>query len=456
MIEYLLVAFTFFLFVISTKTVGLLPFPTILILFLGLSQVVSILVVTDTVRYDIHSILYDFGGLEANLTTVNCIYSSLALIALLSLSGKFRTLRSVDFTGTLRRLLSTRSSARFVWTLIAIVLCSVHFALYLLVTDWSQLWLYEKYLSVGMDVKWVALFGESVSDTILKTGPAFAILSCLTVCSLIGTKHTVLKFLAGALTVFYFAIAVSQHSRSAAFFPLLLAVNFALLRLKWRTIVIPILVFVAVVALLGALIGRNTDRHGLSTLPETIASPFVNADPLYVISQAIVDSCQGIIVTAESIQIEADFDPWYKILAFSPIPSYIDGYSSIREENEHRLHEYIPMSGVGEAFHFGWFYIGLLLIGYIIGIRAHTKIAAKNPAIFILVNLLITLSIYVLLAYPLRNSLRFYWIALALILAVNLTSRGSVKGRRGSLRRRYHQRDRLAHSSELGSVSSSE
>jgi hypothetical protein len=221
---------------------------------------------------------------------------------------------------------------------------------------------------------------------------------------------------------------------SAAFFPLLLAVNIGLLGMKSRRVVIPILILVAAVAFMGALVGRGTDRHGLSALPETIIAPFARPDPFNDISQALMDSCQGIIVTAESLQLTADFDPLYKILAFSPLPSYIDAYGSIREESEHRLHDYVPMSGVGEVYHFGWPYMTLLFIGYIVLIRAHTKIAGKNPAIFILCNLLITVSLYILLAYPLRNALRFYWIALVLVIATDLVAkRRSAKKDRNAL-----------------------
>lgn len=431
----------------SVKTVGFLPFPTFLILFFGVSQVMSILVLKDIVPYDMQT-LFDFGGLQENFTIVHIIYTSAALAALLSLSGKFRALRSLDLAGTLRGVLNTGKSSRFLWSLIAILLCSVHVILYLLVSDWDQLWLYDTYLSVGTDAKWVGIFGDRFSDAIIKAGPAFAILSCLCACALTRTRHTILKFFAGALTVFYFAILLSQHSRASAFFPLLLAINFALLRLKGRMVVIPILVFVAAISFLGALVGRGTDRHGLSALPETIISPFVSSDPLYAISQALMDSCQGIIVTMESLQVTGDFDPLYKFLAFSPLPSFIDNYSSIREEREHRLHDYVPMSGVGELFHFGWFYVSLLLIGYIFLIRAHTKIADKNPAIFILCNLLIAMSLYILFAYPLRNALRFYWIAVALAVIADFTRRRSTKTKHSTLRLRDEPPSRTAHSSD--------
>jgi hypothetical protein len=454
MFEYVLIFITFVLFVISVKEVGFLPFPTILILFLAVSQVMSVLIFQGILPYDMHAYLYNYGGLQANFTTVHIIYTSTAAAALVSLLGKFKALRSLDLTGTLGQLLNAKY--RFLSSLIVILLCSVHFVLFLLVSDWNKLWLYQVYLDVGSDAEWVAIFGDQFSDTILRAGGPVAILSCLCVCRLIGTRHTILKFFASALTIFYFLILLSQHSRAAAFFPLLLAINFAILRLKGRRFLIPILAFVAAIAFMSALLGRGTDRHGLSALPETILRPFNSSNLFYDTTQALMDFCQGIVVTAEALQVTGDFDPWYKILAFSPLPSFIDGYSEIRDVSEHRLHEYVPMSGIGEVSHFGWLYISLLLIGFFVLIRQHTRIATYNPAIFILCNFLIMISIYVLFAYPLRNALRVYWLTVALFVAADFARRRSLNDRHRKLRQRNEQRSRMARRIDLSSANSSE
>src|SRR5262249_26112766 len=155
---------------------------------------------------------------------------------------------------------------------------------------------------------------------------------------------------------------------------------------KGRRTMVPIMVFLTVIALMGALEQRATDRHGLSTLPETILSPFASSNPLDEISQSIMDFCQGAVVTAESFELYTDFNLKYKILAFSPLPSFVDGYSSIRSDSEQRLHDYVPMSGIGELYHFGWLYICVLLVGLTMFIRAHTALAAKAPVIFIVCN----------------------------------------------------------------------
>jgi hypothetical protein len=426
MLDYLLIFTTLVLFVISVMRVGLFPFPTVLILFFAVSQLMLLLVHDGEVLYAMHN-LYDFGGVTANYDFVQLLYTASAAIALFSLAGKFEILKSLDSTGTLGLLLKAKNSSRFLSSALILLLCSVHFVLFLLLSDWDSLWFYPVYLDARVDPQWVAVFGEEFSDTIMRTAPLFSILSCLAVCRLIGTRHILLKTIAIVLTVCYFLIVLSQHSRAAAFVPVLLAINFALLRLKGRRIVVPVMAFVAAITLLGVLAGRETDQHGLSVLPETILSPFISPDPIDNIAQSLMDFCQGTVVTAESLQVTGTFDRMYKILAFSPLPSFIDGYASIRADSEHRLHDYVPMSGVGEAFNFGWFYVCLLVAGLTILVRAHVRIAQINPAIFILCNFLIMFSVYMLFSYPLRNALRYYWIAVALFIVVDFARRRALK-----------------------------
>src|SRR5262249_12338787 len=124
------------------------------------------------------------------------------------------------------------------------------------------------------------------------------------------------------------------------------------------------------------------------------------------------------------------FNLKYKILAFSPLPSFVDGYSSIRSDSEQRLHDYVPMSGIGELYHFGWLYICVLLVGLTMFIRAHTALAAKAPVIFIVCNFLIMFSLYVLFSYPVRNALRFFWIAVILFVAADFAKRRWSKDKR--------------------------
>jgi hypothetical protein len=429
MFEVLFIALTFIAFGISFNRAGFLPFPTGLILIFAVSQVMLLLVHDDVVDYGMHD-LYDFGGERENYTAVQILYTSAALMALLTLTGKFKVLRTLNLSAGLASLLKAKNSSRYLSSLLMILLCGLHLLVLLLLFDWSKLWLHQQYLQPLLDDRWMALLGDEVSDTVSRTSPLFAILSTFCVCRLIGTRYRGLMIIAGAMSLFYFLLQLSLHSRAAAFVPALFAVNFTILGLKGRRIIVPVMLVVAVISLMGALEGRETDRHGFSTLLETIASPFMSTDPFRPISEALMDFCQGTVVTAESFSLPADFDLQYKILVFSPLPSLIDGYSSVRPTSEHRLHLFVPMSGVGELYHFGWLYICVLLFGFTVFIRAHTAIADKIPAIFIICNFLIMFSIYLLFSYPVRNALRYYWIAVFVFAGVSFALRRWSKGKR--------------------------
>ena len=420
---------TFIALYVSIRKAGLLPFPTGLILLFGVSQVMFLLVHEGAVNYGMHT-LFNFGGLEEYYSVVQALYTSLSVLALVALVGKLKTLGSLNLAERLAQLLKAKDSSRFQANLVMISLCGLHLSLLLLIADWSKLWLHQEYLQSYVDEYWLALLGDDFIETVTRTTPLFAILSTFCVCSLIRTRYGSLRLIAGTLSLVYFLLLFSWHSRSAVFVPVLLAINVIVLRLKGRKIILPGLALVAAISLMGALAQRDTDRHGLSTIPETILSPFSSSDPLGKISDALMDFCQGTVITAESFAFPAaEFPTRYKILTFSPLPSLIDGYSSIRAVSEQDLHAVVPMSGVGELYHFGLAYICFLLLIFTAFIRAHTAIAQKSPVIFIVCNFLIMFSVYMIFSYPVRNALRYFWIGVFLFIAIQFARRRLGRGR---------------------------
>lgn len=422
MFDFILIATTFIALKVSIQKTGLLPFPTGLILLFAISQVMLLLIHEGIVVYGMHA-LFDFGGLQEYYLSVQALYTAAAILALVALVGKFQSLRSLNLTERLAELLRGKDSSRFRANLVMISLCTLHLSLLLLISDWGKLWLHQEYLQSRIDEYWLTLLGDDFVETVARTTPLFAILSTFCVCSLIRTRYVSLRLIAGTLSLVYFLLLLSWNSRSAVFVPALLAINFTVLGLKRGKIIVPGLAFVAAISILGALAQRDTDRHGLSTIPETILSPFSDPDPLGKISEALMDFCQGTAVTAESFKFPADFPTTYKVLAFSPLPSLVDGYSSVRAVSEQDLHAFVPMSGIGQLYHFGLVYICFFLFILTAFIRAHTAIAHKSPVIFIVCNFLIMFSVYMIFSYPVRNALRYFWIGVFLLVAVQYARR---------------------------------
>lgn len=422
MLQLFLIFITFGTFIISWRKAGFLLFPTGLILIFAISQVMLLLVREDLVYYGMHG-LFDYGGLQANYMGVQLLYTSMALLSLLMPVGRYRNLKSLSGATGLATLLKAKGEFSYLSSFLMILFCAFHLLILMLISDWSKIWLHEQYLQSLVDDRWVALLGDEFSDTVSRTSALIAILATFSACRLIGTRHRAMMIVASAMSIAYFLLILSAHSRSAAFVPTVVAVNYLVLGLKGRRIVIPIMVVVAAISLLGSLGGRITDRHGLSTLPETVLMPLMGSDVFDNVIQGLMDFCQGSVVTAESFEVPADFDLRYKILAFSPLPSFIDGYSSIRADSQFRLHDYVPMSGVGEVWHFGWPYACFLIIIWTVFVRAHAAIAEKVPVVFIICNFLITFSVYMMFSYPVRNALRYYWIGVFLLIGVSLVKR---------------------------------
>jgi hypothetical protein len=54
----------------------------------------------------------------------------------------------------------------------------------------------------------------------------------------------------------------------------------------------------------------------------------------------------------------------------------------------------------------------VLIAELVLIIRIHARLAQRAPVVFLLCNFLIMFSIYMMLAYPVRNALRYGWVAL--------------------------------------------
>lgn len=133
----------------------------------------------------------------------------------------------------------------------------------------------------------------------------------------------------------------------------------------------------------------------------------------------------------ESLQITQPFMDKYRVLALSPLPSFLDGYSNIRAIGEHRLHLYVPMSGYAEAILFGAPYAAALLAILFVASRLHANLAPVSPTLFLFCNFLQLFAMHCMFAYPMRNALRFVWLeillaGLALLTLKRSAGRGAV------------------------------
>lgn len=168
----------------------------------------------------------------------------------------------------------------------------------------------------------------------------------------------------------------------------------------------PLILFIGIFFLVFALQGRGTGLHGFGNLLNSAIVGFTNFTTENL-SFALVNFSQGIFVTAEGLGVNKEHSMIYKVLSFSPFPSFIDGFSSIRDKEEIRVNYFMPMSALAELVKFGQPYILIFYFIYFWVIRRLTLVIFNNPNIFsFLINVYFMMIFIILNAYSLRNGFR--------------------------------------------------
>lgn len=419
MTEWTLTLVTFCLLILSVKKAGFLPFPTGLILILGVSQVVFTLTHDNVIQFNMLAV-FNYGGLHENFLTIHFLYTSIAAFSLISLTGKFKILKEIQTNIESIKNITNNKYLIYI-IIISIIITISHLLLLFIIVDPDRLWFHKIYLSKITDNDSVKSLGLSLSSTTMRALPAVAIISSINFCVCLNSKKFLVLPIPGIISSIYYIILLSLHSRSSVLIPLIIGFNHIAIHKKFKKIIAIIFILISFFSLSSALEGRGKNEHGLSSIDDSISFFFSKEMPSQIIT-VITNFCEGIFSTAESFQINAKFSNRYKTLAFSPLPSLIDGYSSIRATSEHRLHLYVPMSGVGEVYLFGWPYCIILVIILFIAIRTHCYLVKHNPTSFLLCNFLILFSMDYILAYPIRNALRFIWIVLFTAMIVYIKS----------------------------------
>ena len=107
--------------------------------------------------------------------------------------------------------------------------------------------------------------------------------------------------------------------------------------------------------------GRNYGLYGFSVQAD-IFFDVINMQYITVLQGVLVNLGDGFVGLANVVNQDIVYPIKYKILSFSPFPSFIDGFSGILHE-EHRISLHVPFNSLSEAYLFGYpFFILYLLI----------------------------------------------------------------------------------------------
>lgn len=219
---------------------------------------------------------------------------------------------------------------------------------------------------------------------------------------------------------------LAAHSRAAALAPAAFTF-FTLAGCGWRGARLRLTLggLAILVALAGALAGRNSGEHGLASLallPGQIARTGEWAPRLAGnITEGIFAVAAGIGEWRSAAPGTIAFPDRYIWLSFSPLPSAIDGFADILDAQV-RLHAFAPMPGYVELAWFGaasqLAFVALVACAFRMGARA----AGVSPLPGAMAGMLVMACLYLMAAYPVRTALKPLWLSLAVSAAAIITA----------------------------------
>ncbi len=205
-------------------------------------------------------------------------------------------------------------------------------------------------------------------------------------------------------------IVLSLHSRFAVLF-LITPVPFLLYYRKYGAIIV--LIVLGITTFLTVFSGRLNNQFGLNAV---VGNFYTIGENIKFLSDLFLYNFFGGAVNFSFALNMADplFENAYKIRSFSPLPSLIDGYAGLFEDNRIYYAPHAPINSFGQLYWFGGFYF---LLHWLL-ITATVRVSNLNVLKFRLVGYLVAtpliFSVIVLQQYPLRNSIRSMFIALIL------------------------------------------
>jgi len=224
-------------------------------------------------------------------------------------------------------------------------------------------------------------------------------------------KRDLLTSALSALAFAYsFLLSLAQNSRLAALYVLAALAANAMIGRRLFTIVNLALLSFSMITAVSVLKGRHDPMQGVEyALWQLFSFNVEGPDALGL----FLNLNAGGLIAADSIITNANYPDRYKVLSFSPLPSLIDGFSDIRDQEERRINFFTPINAFGEVYLFGGAFIGVFLATIYLWVRS-AAVASRllGPRFSVVITLLGVLSAVSLQQYSLRTAYRFMLISI--------------------------------------------
>lgn len=312
------------------------------------------------------------------------------------------------------------------WLPATLAICAAAAMIDAFAIDQSIAWYNTRYLLIGTSA---GLAVQNTLTTLIHSGAqtlGIVALFGFSMSLFTGRRLMTLGFL--PVVAWYVLVALATSSRNAAIFAFIPALVAAVVLHRWRWPVALSFVGLALIFLLMALVGRNMGRFGFSMIGDYFVAAVQTAPDRGL--QLLANLTQGIFVTNDGFLLNPQHQDLYKVLSFSPLPSFIDGFDDIRRIMEIRLHYYVPMSAITEVIAFGPSYAAAAALTFMLLVRLCIVAAKRRMFALSLLMSGWTFLIFVqATAYPLRNVYRQGLIAIAVLVAVLYLVRWTRRGR---------------------------
>jgi hypothetical protein len=277
--------------------------------------------------------------------------------------------------------------------------------------DLSYFWSYRGYHAIN-EADAVGI-SNPISGLYHRIGPALAslALSVAVICYHTGRRFFILPAI--ILGCYGFALSIASSSREMSMFFIIPAFTHYFFRKKIDTLSVAGFVMGAIAILFATITRGKYADLGFQHLGENLAAMEIGSLPQAVLS-LLSNVAQGAIDYGHAVGIAPEYPfVFIWVSMFSPLPSSIDGWETVRDQYLIKINRPNPISALAETFHFGWAYFTLFLSVVLVLLRSATIQMFRHTSLMTLPIYGFTiLLIYRIHHYPTRISQRLILILL--------------------------------------------
>jgi len=235
--------------------------------------------------------------------------------------------------------------------------------------------------------------------------PFFGLISAGLILHFYYNRNYINLFLTTPIFLYPLIFMLAQNSRWAPLYFFIMFLYCAISK-KGNLIIYCFFIGIGFIVFLKVLIGRGLYNQGMSSIFDGLYK--IRIDSLFFYFMGFLNNIgEGALGFANAELMAPAYDLKYKILSFSPFPSFIDGFSSIRSYNEIRISHHVPMSSIAEARWFGGFFLLLFHSSLIFLLKTANKVFYETKGILpVIIIGFVSWAIFTMNSYPIRNIYR--------------------------------------------------